>query len=68
MSQENGKSRGYLLFVWSPGGYTLRELDGDPPAVGDEIEDDGHALVVTKVGPSPFPADSRPCVFSLGRS
>ena len=22
---------GYLLFVWSPSGYSLREMDGDPP-------------------------------------
>ena len=29
--QENGKSRGYLLMVWSPTGYSLRELEGDPP-------------------------------------
>ena len=29
---------GYLLFVWSPAGYTLREEHGDPPRVGDELE------------------------------
>ena len=68
MSQENGKSRGYLLFVWSPTGYSLRELEGDPPAVGHEFEDGSRTLVVTKVGPSPFPADTRPCLYSLGRS
>ena len=39
MAQENGKSRGYLLFVWSPTGYSLRELEGDPPPVGHEFED-----------------------------
>ena len=66
MASENGNSRGYLLFVWSPAGYTLRELDGEPPAVGDEVEEGDRTLVVTKVGPSPFPADSRVCVFSLG--
>jgi hypothetical protein len=66
MSSQNGTGRGYLLFVWSPGGYTLRELEGDPPPVGYEFEDGERRLVVTKVGPSPFPADSRPCVFSLG--
>lgn len=32
MASENGN--GYVLFVWSPTGYTLRELDGDPPQVG----------------------------------
>jgi hypothetical protein len=71
MSQENGKdgkSRGYLLMVWSPTGYSLRELEGDPPEVGHEFEDGDRTLVVTKVGASPFPADPRPCVFSLGRA
>ena len=54
--------------VWSPTGYSLRELDGDPPAVGHEFEEGGRTLVVTKIGPSPFPADPRPCAFSLGRA
>jgi hypothetical protein len=67
MSEQNGgKSRGYLLFLWSPTGYSLRELEGEPPPVGHEFEDGGRTLVVTKVGASPFPADPRPCVFSLG--
>jgi hypothetical protein len=65
MSEQNGSGRrGYLLFVWSPSGYTLRELEGEPPRVGDELDD---GLVVTKVGPSPVPGDTRPCVYSLGR-
>lgn len=53
--------------VWSPAGYTLREADGDPPAVGSEFEDDGHTLVVNKVGASPLPGDARPCAFSVGK-
>jgi hypothetical protein len=72
MAQENGNGKGnarsYLLFVWSPSGYSLRELEGEPPAVGDELEEGERTLVVTKIGPSPFPADGRPCAFSLGRS
>jgi hypothetical protein len=68
MADENGKSRGYWLFVWSPTGYSLRELEGEPPPVGHEFEDAGRMLVVTKVGASPFPADTRPCVFSIGRT
>ena len=28
---------GYLLFVWSPAGYTLREMEGDPPEVGPRV-------------------------------
>ena len=57
---------GYLLFVWSPAGYTLRELEGDPPQVGEELED--GKLVVNKIGISPLPGDTRQCVFSLGKS
>jgi hypothetical protein len=68
MSEENGASRGYWLMVWSPTGYSLRELQGDPPPVGHEFEEGGFTLVVTKIGPSPFPADTRPCAFSLGRA
>ena len=69
MPERNGTGRsGYLLFVWSPTGYALRELDGEPPPVGHELEDDGRVLVVTKVGASPLPGDSRPCAFSVGKS
>jgi hypothetical protein len=57
---------GYLLFVWSPAGYTLREQDGDMPEIGTEFEDDGRKLVVNKIGASPFPGDDRRCVFSVG--
>jgi hypothetical protein len=66
MTEDNGSTpRGYLLFVWSPTGYTLREVDGEPPILGTEVED---GLVVTKVGCSPYPRDSRVCVYSMGRS
>jgi hypothetical protein len=66
MAEQNGSgSRGYLLFVWSPSGYTLREQEGEVPRVGDEIED---GLVITKLGPSPVPGDTRPCAFSMGKN
>ena len=61
-------SGGYLLFVWSPAGYTLRELDGEPPELGQELEDDGRTLVVNKIGASPLPGDTRACVYSVGKS
>ena len=65
MPDQNGSGpRGYLLFVWSPSGYTLRELTGELPRVGDEVED---GLVVTKIGPSPVPGDTRVCVYSMGK-
>jgi hypothetical protein len=64
MSDENGS--GYVLFVWSPTGYTLRELDGEPPQIGHEFEDGGHRLVVNKIGVSPLPGDTRACAYSIG--
>ncbi len=56
----------YLIFVWSPAGYELREQDGEPPNVGDEIELDGRSLRITKVGASPLPGDDRLCAYSTG--
>ena len=32
----------HLLFVWKTSGYELREQDGDVPAVGTEVEQDGE--------------------------
>jgi hypothetical protein len=57
----------YVLFAWSPAGYTLREVDGDPPHVGDELDDNGHTLIVNKLGASPLPGDDRTCAFSVGK-
>ena len=57
---------GHLLCVWKTSGYELREQDGDAPAVGSEVETDGQTLLVTKVGPSPLPGDTRQCAY-LGR-
>jgi len=62
-----GGGSGYVLFVWSPAGYTLREVDGDVPGVGDEVEDGDRTLVVSKIGASPLPGDTRPCVYSVGK-
>lgn len=56
----------YLVFVWTPNGYELREKQGEPPAVGEEVEEDGTRLRVSKIGPSPLPGDSRPCAFLQG--
>jgi hypothetical protein len=56
----------YLAFVWTPTGYQLREKDGEPPAVGDEVEEDGTRLRVFKVGASPLPGDHRPCAYLQG--
>ncbi len=54
----------YLLFLSRPTGYELREREGDPPAVGDELADGELQLRVIKVAPSPLPADARLCAYS----
>lgn len=60
----NGRG-GYLVFVWSPVGYTLEERPGDPPAAGAEVEEEARRLRVVKVAPSPLPEDRRPCAYLL---
>jgi hypothetical protein len=62
----SGDGGGYLLFVWSPSGYTLREMPGELPAVGQEVIEGERTLVVSKIGASPLPGDTRPCAYSLG--
>jgi hypothetical protein len=59
------RSGPYLLFVWKPSGYELREADGEVPAVGAEVEEGDQRLRVTKVAPSPLPGDSRLCAYLL---
>ena len=59
-------SEGHLLFVWKPSGYELREQDGDAPAIGAVVEQDGVPLRVTKIAPSPLPGDKRPCAYLTG--
>lgn len=53
----------HLLFVSKPTGYELEERDGEPPAIGAEIEENGTRLIVTKVAPSPLPGDARRCAY-----
>jgi hypothetical protein len=58
-------ANGYLLFVSKPTGYELREREGEPPAVGDVIEEEDAALRVSKLAPSPLPGDSRRCAYGV---
>lgn len=53
----------YLLFVSKPSGYELREREGEPPAVGSELEDEDGRSRVSKIASSPLPGDSRRCVY-----
>ena len=41
-------------------------MDGELPEVGHEFDEDGLTLVITKIGASPLPGDTRPCAFSVG--
>jgi hypothetical protein len=68
MAEGNGSNgrHQHLLFVWTPTGYLLREVDGDAPEVGHRLQGDGRRLVVNKVGPSPLPGDRRPCAYTVG--
>ncbi len=54
----------YLLFIWNTSGWTLREHEGEPPVVGDQIDEDGKRLEVSKVGSSPLPGDRRRCAYT----
>jgi hypothetical protein len=56
-------ANGYLVFISKPTGYELRERQGELPGVGQEIDEDGTRLRVSKIGPSPLPRDRRRCVF-----
>jgi hypothetical protein len=58
----------YVLFVWSPSGYTIREVDGELPHLGEELEEMGHTIVINKIGVSPLPGDARPCAYSVGKT
>lgn len=53
----------YLLFVWKPTGYELRERDGELPALGSVLEEENGRMVVTRIGPSPLPGDDRRCAY-----
>jgi hypothetical protein len=56
----------YLLFISRSTGYELVEREGEPPAVGTEVELDegaGARFVVSKIAPSPLPQDDRPCAY-----
>ena len=58
----NGEN-GYLLFVSKPSGYELRERHGEPPAVGEVVEEEDGRMRVSKLASSPLPGDSRRCAY-----
>lgn len=54
---------GCLLFLPSGRGYRLLARPSPAPAVGGLLTVEGGGFRVARVGPSPFPADHRPCAF-----
>ena len=60
------ENRGYLLFIWTPNGYELREEHGELPEPGASVERDGRTWRVIKIGPSPLPRDDRLCAYLEG--
>jgi hypothetical protein len=53
----------YLLFVWKPTGYELREQDGELPGVGTVVELEEGRMQVNRIAPSPLPGDPRRCAY-----
>jgi hypothetical protein len=63
MEDGQRQSGTHLRFVWTTNGYELREREGNPPGLGEEVDEGETRLRVTKVAPSPLPGDSRRCVY-----
>ena len=55
---------GWVLVISKPTGYELRQMDGEPPELGAEVDEDGVTLRVSKIGASPLPGDSRKAAFT----
>ena len=61
MTDGNGTERaGYVLFVWSPTGWTLQRARRRPAGRRRDVEAGRRAMLrVSKLGPSPLPGDTR---------
>lgn len=53
----------FLIFVPTPSGYELVEHAGETPQAGDELTVNDLRVRVTKIAPSPLPADARTCAY-----
>lgn len=53
---------GHVLFVPTPAGYEIAEVEGPPPAVGESVRVGVHAYRAAGLRRSPFPRDDRPCI------
>jgi len=63
--ERNGDQQAYVCFTNSPAGYRLVPNFGSLPALGAVHELDGVAHTVLRIGHSPLPFDSRPCVYLI---
>lgn len=53
----------YLLFVWKPTGYELREREGEAPRLGAVVDLEEGRQEVNRIAPSPIPGDHRRCAY-----
>jgi hypothetical protein len=59
-----GAEEGHVVFVpTGAGGHELRELPGDAPEVGSEVDIDGDRFVVVSHRRSPLAFDGRTCAY-----
>jgi hypothetical protein len=60
-----GAADGHLLFISTPGGYSVLEREGPPPPLGERIEmaEQAISFLVIKLGASPLPNDRRRCAY-----
>jgi hypothetical protein len=56
-------ARAHLLFVPTGKRYLLMNIDGPAPGLGSEVALDGARFIVSKIAPSPLPADERRCAY-----
>jgi hypothetical protein len=58
------RPRAHLLFVPTGKRYLLMSMDGPAPDLGSEVAlDGGQRFLVSKLAPSPLPADDRRCAY-----
>jgi len=64
-ASDRAEHTSFVAFAPTAEGYRLVACDGRAPALGDHVEIPEHdgVLVVTRVGASPLPFDTRPCVY-----
>jgi len=58
----------YLVFVWTPRGYALRDCPGDVPDVGSRLQVNGNEYAVAKLARSPLPGDGRRCAYLVAEA